>query len=432
MAESARILKDAGFTQIKEEVVWNEIIKPSGKYFITRGGSSLIAFTIGKEFDAKTSTFKMIGTHTDSPAIRLAPKSKTVQNGFIQACIQTYGGGLWTTWMDRDLLIGGRVVINDGGELKMRLYQSDGPIAFIPNLCVHFNEPDAGCGVKIDKEYQLRPVFSHQSFHNQTGSQDHEDHYSILFDDICQKLNCKREEIMDFDLCFADAHKPAVIGFNKEFIASPRLDNLFSSYSALEAITIENDSKHINVAALFDHEEIGSTTITGADSQLLPSILERIFASLSGKEDSNALFSAYRRSFLISADMAHSVHPNYSSKHHDLHKVEMNKGVVLKINANNRYTTNALSGAFAKVICNKIGVPYQSFIVKQNSPCGSTIGPMLSAKLGVNCIDVGIAQFAMHSCRELCGVLDCHYYKEFFLGFYKNEPCKIDMDAEII
>lgn len=262
--ESKRILLEKGFSELKETVQWKGLIQPEGKYFITRGGSCLIAFTVGKQFDTSTSNFKIIGAHTDSPCIRLAPKSKKTQDGFVQACIQTYGGGLWHTWFDRDLKIGGRVVIKQDGKLKMKLYQSDGAVAMIPNLCIHLG--DRGHKFDFNKEQQLRPVFSHQSFHDQVDNKPYDDHYSVLFDDICKKLDCKREEIMDFDLCFADDHDPKIIGFNKEFIASPRLDNLFSSWAAVETISVPNDSSDINVAALYDHEEIGSGTLTGADS----------------------------------------------------------------------------------------------------------------------------------------------------------------------
>lgn len=171
--------------------------------------------------------------------------------------------------MDRDLKIGGRVVVNDNGKLKMKLYASDGAIATIPNLCIHLsdNKTKGGDFKEVDKETQLRVVFSHESFDGQLEGPENPDHYNVLFQDICNKLNCKMEDILDFDLCFADAHDPAIIGFNKEFIASPRLDNLFSSWAALETIDTTNSSNDINIAAMFDHEEIGSTTITGADSR---------------------------------------------------------------------------------------------------------------------------------------------------------------------
>ena len=248
---------------------------------------------------------------------------------------------------------------------------------------------------------------------------------------MAAKVGTKVENIIDFDLCFADAQPPAIIGVNEEFISGPRLDNLFSTWAALTSIVKvnpENDA-NINIAACFDHEECGSETITGANSQLLPSIMERLFEALNGaKLDENTINAAYQRSFFISADMAHAVHPTFAAVHQEGHRVKMNKGIVLKINVNNRYTTNGISGALVKQICAQTDIPLQSFIVKQDGPCGSTIGPMLSAKIGVKSIDVGVAQLGMHSIRETCGVLDSYYYTRFFDEFYLKEVPQVHMD----
>jgi len=215
-------------------------------------------------------------------------------------------------------------------------------------------------------------------------------------------------------------------------ISGPRLDNLFSSWANICSIVKVDTTNDIaiNIAALFDHEEIGSLTMTGADSQLLPSYLERIYEALSnGQKTENSLMACYQRSFFISADMAHAVHPAYPEFHQAAHRPLFNKGVVLKINANNRYTTNGISGSVVRYICEQNKIPLQSFIIRQDSPCGSTIGPMLSAKLGVHSIDVGIAQLGMHSIRETCGVLDAYYYTTFFTEFFKQPLTQIKFES---
>ena len=269
-SESARRLKEQGFVELIEEETWEGKIEKGGRYFITRGGSCLVAWTVGNNFDSAKSIFKIVGTHTDSPCIRLAPKSAHNSLGYKQACIQTYGGGLWDTWFDRDLKIGGRVIIKKDGQLHYKLYDSKKAIAIIPNLCIHLSDTRKGEEAKFNNESQLRPIFATSTFEDQNeDGEASDDHYKGLFQDIAKQLDCKVEDIVDFDLCFADANKASIVGFNKEFISAPRLDNLFSSWAACHCIGLDNNMANtadINVAAMFDHEEIGSNTITGADS----------------------------------------------------------------------------------------------------------------------------------------------------------------------
>lgn len=287
--------------------------------------------------------------------------------------------------------------------------------------------------MEFNNEKHLKPIFStnvFDSFNETDDDQECKEHYKGLFLDIQKQLGCKIEDIVDFDLCFADTQGSQVVGLNKEFLSAPRLDNLFSSWAAIRSIGEDNNMKNsadINFCAMFDHEEIGSQTTTGANSQLLPSIIERIYNVLGGeKANKDNLFATYQRSYMIQADMAHGLHPNYSAKHQKNHMVMPNQGVVIKINANNRYTSNALSSQITKEIAKKAGVPIQPFIVRADSRCGSTIGPMLSSRTGIMSVDVGCCQFAMHSIRESCGVLDAHYYCKYFEEFYQNEIPKIE------
>ena len=286
----------------------------------------------------------------------MAPKSKTVTNTWIQSNIHTYGGGLWTTWFDKDLRLGGRVVVKkDNNKLEAHLYDSVKSIAKIPSLAIHFGTLK-GDEFKINKEANLKPVLSTATYEElneekaeNTDSEIEKKHWKALLRDIASKCGegVDINDIVDFDLCFGDGQEAKLIGMYDEFISSPRLDNLFSSWFALQALITKSDKEFvdncedINVVALFDHEEIGSNSITGADSNLLPSVLERTFQLLDKSCNSDSMHSCFRRSFLVSADMAHATHPNWGSQHQASHNLYLNKGLCLKYNHNQRYTTNS-------------------------------------------------------------------------------------------
>lgn len=431
-AEVSRRLNAAGFIELRETETWEGQITAGGKYYITRGGSSVIAWTCGAKFNPATSYFKIIGTHTDSPCVRLAPTSKLETYEYHMGYIQTYGGGLWHTWLDRDLIVAGRVLVKGAdGKLSHRLYKSDGAIAKIADLCIHLRKDRTN--ITINPETQLRVIWATSTVDTAIGGEPSGkdlNHYRLFWQDVANKVQCKVEDILDFDLCFADACPAYLVGINQELVSAARIDNQFSAWASTLAIAKVDPAQdaHIEIAAMFDHEEIGSQTITGADSQLLPSIMQRIFESLHrAPSTDNALFACFQRSFFISADMAHAIHPSFSDLHQVAHQVKMNKGVVLKINCNNRYTTNGISGAVVKYLCESSNIPLQPFIVKQDGPCGSTIGPMLSSLIGVKAIDVGMAQLGMHSIRETAGVLDAYYYTKFFELFYSKALPDITM-----
>lgn len=271
--ETMNRLKSAGFTELQETETWIGKLANGGKYFTTRGGSSLVAWTCGQALNTDTTYFKIIGTHTDSPCVRLAPKSHLKTEEYFMAYIQTYGGGLWHTWLDRDLIVAGRVLVRDGqGNLSHRLYRSKSSIAKIADVCIHLRTDRES--VKVNAETHLRAMFATSTFDDDSESkidQSSVNHYRLFWEDVAKQVGCKVDDILDFDLCFADAQPSEIIGLNEEIISGPRLDNLFSSWSAITAITNLDVSKDdaINIAALFDHEEIGSETITGANSRRL-------------------------------------------------------------------------------------------------------------------------------------------------------------------
>jgi len=422
------MLTNAGFTRLHETDLWTQ--KAGGKYFTLRDDSGLMAWTVGGAFNPNTAACKIIGGHTDSPCVRLAPKSQMTNKNWHQTAIQTYGGGLWTTWMDKDLKLSGRVMVRNNGKLTSRLYDSVQPVASIPNLCIHFghNRPFK---IEINKETHLRSVIS-TSLYDQLNPNPGQDskHFWGLTKDISEKLQVKEEDIVDFDLCFADVEPACFFGFNDEFISSGRLDNLYTCYFTLLAMINATDGdklatkNDINFAALFDHEEIGSKTITGADSEFCSGLIKKIFGLLSEHNSDkrpDAIDCFLRKSFLVSADMAHATHPCWPAKSHANHPVMCDKGVVIKSNANQGvYCTNSISSSMVKEVLRRADVPVQEFINRQDVPGGTTIGPLLSTSLGCLAADVGIAQLAMHSIREMCGVVDAVHYLRFFECFYEN------------
>lgn len=424
-------LTKAGFKEIRENENWN--LEPSGKYFFTRNNTTLFAFTVGGKFDPNNTGFKIIGAHSDSPCLRLTPISKLTANNFHQACVQTYGGGLWHTWFDRDLTVAGRMIYKDEkGSLAEKLVHIPRPICVVPNLCIHYRKADERNKMEPNPEQHLRPIFATEIYEAFTKTQDEkksdkpERHYAGLLKALSQESGVPVDNIVDLELCFADTQPSNIIGINNEFICSPRLDNLFSSYATIRAI-IEDDSyknsTYVNMICIFDHEEIGSTSHQGADSPLLSKTMDRIFKVLTEKSKDvkvDALDVALKRSFCISADQAHSIHPNYSDKHQVNHQVKINKGPVIKVNANQRYATDSRGVALLKTIAEKVQVPIQEIVNKNDVPCGSTIGPLTAGQTGLKVIDIGCAQLAMHSIRETAGVLDAYYYKTLMLGFFQH------------
>ena len=423
-------LKSSGFTQIYESDPWN--LEPGKKYFYTRNNSCIIAFNVGQKFNPEESCFKIIGAHTDSPSLRIAPNSYNPKGEIERYNVQYYGGGLWFTWLDRDLSLAGKVIFKDNeGKLTSKIIQVEEPIFFIPNCPPHLKSGSERESLTINKENHLKPLIAtlkvNEILNEEKEKEDDENPKDkklgkTLRKIILKELNkdCEKpiinsgEQIIDYDLVLYDSQSPNLIGLNKEFLASGRLDNLGSSipalYSMINASKDEllSEQSSINIIALFDNEEIGSMTYQGADSNFFLMHLKRIFSqslNITKTPYSEDLYMRFMaKSYVISADLAHAYNPNYSEKFQSEHKNLMQQGVVLKINVNGRYSTESENAAVFKELGKLCNVPIQEFIVRQDSPCGTTIGPITSAKIGIKSVDMGIPQFAMHSIREQLGI----------------------------
>ena len=437
-------LKSSGFIQIYESDPWN--LEPGKKYFYTRNNSCIIAFNVGKKFNPEESCFKIIGAHTDSPSLRIAPNSYNPSGEIERYNVQYYGGGLWFTWLDRDLSLAGKVIFKDNeGKLTSKIIQVEEPIFFIPNCPPHLKSSSERESLTINKENHLKPLIATLKVNDILNEEKEDDKKpkdkklgKTLRNIILKELNkdCEKpiinsgEQIVDYDLVLYDSQAPNLIGLNKEFLASGRLDNLGSSIPALYAMInaskdeLLSEQSSINIIALFDNEEIGSMTYQGADSNFFLMHLKRIFSqslNITKTPYSEDLYMRFMaKSYVISADLAHAFNPNYPEKFQSQHTNKMQQGVVLKINVNGRYSTESENAAVFKELAKLCNVPIQEFIVRQDSPCGTTIGPITSAKIGIKSVDVGIAQLAMHSIREQLGIVDLYYYRTIFEEFFKS------------
>ncbi|CAD5116023.1 DgyrCDS4956 [Dimorphilus gyrociliatus] len=419
--ESASMLEAAGFKELKESEKWD--IKPLDKYYMTKNKSTLIAFAVGGNYKPGNG-FSIIGAHTDSPCLRVKPVSKKVKSGFVQVGVECYGGGTWHTWFDRDLTIAGRVLVKNNDNIVQKLIHVKRPILRVPNLAIHLNR-EMGTklpvlATSIEEELQKGVKSSGAESSGQLSAQ--EKHQPLLIELICKELGIRPEQIVDFELCLADTQPAAIGGILEEFIFSPRLDNLHSSYCAIQGLinslghdSLKSDSR-IRMVSLFDNEEVGSQSAQGAMSTIQELILRR----LSSGANPVAFEESISKSLMISSDMAHAVHPNYPDKHEDQHKPSLHKGIVIKTNQNQRYATTLVTAGILREIAQIAQVPLQDFVVRNDSLCGSTIGPIMSAKLGMATIDIGAPQLSMHSIREMCDVSSIKQGCDLFKTFYEN------------
>lgn len=402
----------------------------------------------------------MIGAHTDSPCLRIKPISKKSSVGFMQVGVETYGGGIWHTWFDRDLSIAGRVLCrNPNGSFDQKLIKVDKPILRIPTLAIHL---DRSPEFKPNKETELFPIAGmvaaelNRTVDVEPGprpdaefsplKQMEERHHPSILDVIADHAGVDVDNVVDFELILYDTQSSCLGGLHDEFIFSPRLDNLNMTYCSLMGLirsvshSLLDEETCIRLVTCFDHEEIGSTSAHGAASNLLPTVIRRLSvlpASHYPGSDTETAAAGYENimtdaegttayeqtlagSFLVSADMAHSIHPNYASKYEANHQPEMNKGTVIKVNANQRYATNSPGIVLVQEAARLARVPLQLFVVRNDSPCGSTIGPMLSASIGVRTLDLGNPQLSMHSIRETGGTHDVEHAIKLFDSFLSN------------
>ncbi|WP_148557006.1 M18 family aminopeptidase [Terrisporobacter petrolearius] len=404
---SKDLLLKNGFNELKMNEKWK--LKVGGKYFITKNSSSLTAFVINS--DNMQDGFRIIGSHSDSPTFRIKPNAEmTVENSYLKLNTEGYGGAILSTWFDRPLAIAGRVVLKSENVLcpRQEIININRPVCIIPNIAIHMNR-SINDGYKFNKQKDTLPLVG---LINDTLEKD-----DFLLNEISRELNVDKKEILDFDLYLYEYEKGNIIGPSEEFISSSRLDNLSMAHASLHGLIDSKGKNGINIASIFDNEEVGSSTKQGADSNMLLNLLERICISL-GK-DREEFFSAIYSSFMISADLAHALHPNLVEKHDPTNKPIMGGGPVIKISANQAYTSDAFSSGVYKNICEKCGVKYQQFVNRSDERGGSTIGPISSTHLDINSVDIGSPILSMHSVRELGSVEDHFNIYKTFVEFYQ-------------
>jgi len=397
------------FIKLDETEKWT--LQAGGRYYVVRDDSSIIVFVCGQQPIVDTG-FKLIGAHTDSPGLRIKPNPATAMDGLLRLGVEVYGGPILATFADRDLSLAGRVSYkNEQGKVASQLVKCDKPLLRLPNLAIHMNRTVNEDGLKLHKQLEL-PLILTRLTEEQLPT-------AYFSNWLQQQLSIEAERILSWDLAVYDTQKGVLWGADNEFYADSQLDNLASCHAALLALlddtVLQADSTL--VCAFFDHEEIGSESHKGADGSFLADVLGRI--ALATQTDSEDFCRALAKSTMISADMAHAYQPSFPMAYDPDHKVLVNQGPVIKVNANQRYSTTSGSNALFAECCESAGVPYQTYSHRNDLGCGSTIGPMASSRLGIHCVDVGNPLWAMHSIRESAGVWDHHYLisamRQFFI-----------------
>ncbi|MCB5267783.1 MAG: M18 family aminopeptidase [Candidatus Cloacimonetes bacterium] len=382
-------LSAAGYTELVEGDSFQ--LKKGGKYYIRRMDTAVVAFVIGSKSPAE-SGFKIAASHIDSPSLKLKTQSYKCDRGVSRMGVEVYGGPIVHTWLDRELSVSGRVIVRTAKGSESRIVDLKKPIAIIPNAAIHMNR-EINKGFEYNKQTHLQAILS-------VNPKDENPLYTI----IAKALKIKASDIVADELYLYDVQKASIIGTDEDMIACGRLDNLAMTHAILQGFLDAGKPKHTSVAVFFDHEEIGSQTPQGAFSSLLAELLERIcLAANCSRED---FYRSIHQSYLISADMAHAFHPSYAEKYDPDYSPTMNKGPVIKLNANHRYASSAATCIPFMELCDKAKVACQQFLVRSDMPCGSTVGPVLAANLGLSTIDIGNPMWAMHSVRETSGVED--------------------------
>jgi aspartyl aminopeptidase len=379
---AANALLAAGFVELTEAQRWSPL--PAAGF--TRRGGALVAWRLA---DESPRGLRIVGAHTDSPGLRIHPNADQSMANWRLLGVEVYGGALLNSWLDRDLGIAGRVVASDGTTTLVDVHE---PIARVPQLAIHLDREVNERGLVLDRHVHLRPVWA-------TGSVPEGDDFAAWLGERAGV------EPAFWELCLYDLQPATVLGADRSLIASGRLDNQVSCWAAISALLAAEPSPHVAVAALFDHEEVGSESASGASGPLLANVIDRLLAG-SGVDAVDDVRRVVASSTCVSADNAHAVHPNYAERHEPGHVPLVNHGPAIKLNANQRYATDAATAALFRSCCEKAGVPVQTFVSRNNIPCGSTIGPLTATRLGIATVDVGVPQLSMHSARELCGADD--------------------------
>lgn len=402
-----KILDENGFKEIKESDKWD--LKSRDKYYVIKNDSSIMAFVVGDENIEETG-LRLIGAHTDAPGFRVKPNPQMISEGkYVKLNTEMYGGPIISTWYDRPLALAGKVAIKGVSPLKpeTRLVNINKSIMIIPNIAIHMNR-EVNEGYKINRQVDTLPLLG--LINDKLEKEDY------LINILAQELKVNKEDILNFELGLYEYEKGSLIGMNEELISSGRFDDLWMVFAGVKALVNSKENKATKVMICIDNEEIGSLTAEGANSTLLNNILERITIGL-GK-DREGYYRALSKSIMISADLAHAVHPNLGDKHDPTNRPVLEGGPVLKIAASGSYSTDSFNGAVFAGICDSAGVPFQKFVNRSDVRGGTTIGPVTAANLTIPVIDMGAPVIGMHSIRELASVKDNYYTIKAFTEFF--------------
>lgn len=402
-----KILDENGFVEIKESDKWN--LQAKGKYYVIKNDSALIAFEVGTG-DIEETGFRLIGAHTDVPGFRIKPNPQMISEGkYVKLNTEVYGGPILSTWYDRPLSIAGKVSLKGKSPLKpeTRLVNINKPLLIIPSLAIHMNR-EVNEGYKINRQVDTLPLLG--LINEKLEKEDY------LMNILAEELQVNKEDILNFELGLYEYEKGSLIGMNEELISSGRFDDLWMVYAGVKALVDSRENAATKVMICVDNEEIGSLTAEGANSTLLNNILERITLGL-GK-DREGYYRTLSNSIMISADLAHAVHPNLGDKHDPTNRPVLEGGPVLKIAASGSYSTDSFNGAVFAGVCEAAGVPFQKFVNRSDVRGGTTIGPVTAANLTIPVIDMGAPVLGMHSIRELASVKDNYYTVKAFTEFF--------------
>ena len=407
--ETVRRLEASGFSGLDEREAWR--LGPGDRRYVVRNHSSIIAFQVGRSGPAEAG-FCMVGAHTDSPNLKLKPRASYAKSGSRMVGVEVYGGVLLSTWLDRDLSIAGRVTVQDEAGVCAAFVDLQKPLLRIPNLAIHLNREVNREGLKLNPQDHMPPLW---------GLEGDLTKESALMALVAEAAHVEPDRILDYDLSLYDSHGGTVSGVDDAYVFSARLDNLASCHSGLEALraTVDQPSDGTRLLAYYDHEEVGSRSAQGAGGPFLSSTLERLVVARDPTTP-QAYARTMARSFLVSADMAHAIHPNYADRHDPRHTPQIGKGPVIKSNANQSYATDGESAARFAAVCKEAGFTPQAFVTRTDLACGSTIGPITAAQLGVKTVDVGNPMLSMHSCREMAGVLDHELMHQALVRLFRS------------
>ena len=388
-----------GFEKLKENEIWR--LKDNHRYYVTRNGSSIVAF---KTSDHEANGFLVGASHSDSPSFKVKENPEIVDNNYVKVNTEGYGGMLCAPWLDRPLSVAGRAIVRDGKGYSTRLVNVDKDFLVIPSLAIHMNR-EANDGKAYNKQVDMLPII---------GSLECK---GMFMETVAQSLGVAKEDIVSHDLYLYVREKSRIIGACGEYVMGPHLDDLQCCFGNMEGF-LASENQKIAVLAVFDNEEVGSLTKQGASSMFLSDTLERIALSL-GK-DRQGLFAMLANSFMVSADNSHAIHPNHPEAADPVNRPQINKGIVIKSHASQKYTTDAMSSAVFKAVCDKAGVPIQYFTNRSDKRSGSTLGNLATGHVSINTLDIGLPMLAMHSCYETAGTKDAFYLKEAMRTFFSS------------